>query len=29
MEVEAVNFFFDAVFVCSAGTQFRTPFHQD
>jgi len=29
MEVEAVNFFFDAVFVRSAGTQFRTPFHQD
>ena len=29
MEVEAVNFFFDAVFVRSAGTRFRTPFHQD
>ena len=29
MEVEAVNFFFDAVFARSAGTQFRTPFHQD
>ena len=24
-----VNFFFDAVFVRSPGTQFRTPFHQD
>ena len=29
MEVETVNFFFDAVFVRSAGMQFRTPFHQD
>lgn len=25
----AVNFFFDAVFVRSPGTQFRTPWHQD
>lgn len=24
-----VNFFFDAIFVRSPGTQFRTPFHQD
>lgn len=24
-----VNFFFDAVFIRSAGTKFRTPFHQD
>ncbi|MGI9598164.1 MAG: phytanoyl-CoA dioxygenase family protein [Acidimicrobiales bacterium] len=24
-----VNFFFDAIFVRSAGTKFRTPFHQD
>ncbi|MGH1487789.1 MAG: phytanoyl-CoA dioxygenase family protein [Acidimicrobiales bacterium] len=29
MEAEAVNFFFDAIFVRSAGSQFRTPFHQD
>lgn len=25
----AVNFFFDAIFVRTAGAQFRTPFHQD
>jgi len=25
----AVNFFFDAVFVRTAGVRFRTPFHQD
>ena len=25
----AVNFFFDAIFTRTAGTQFRTPFHQD
>ncbi len=25
----AVNFFFDAIFVRSAGSRFRTPFHQD
>ena len=24
-----INFFFDAIFVRSAGAQFRTPFHQD
>ncbi len=29
MGVSAVNFFFDAVFVRSLGSQFRTPFHQD
>ncbi len=29
MQVEAVNFFFDAVFVRTAGERFRTPFHQD
>lgn len=29
MGVSAVNFFFDAIFVRSTGTQFRTPFHQD
>jgi ectoine hydroxylase-related dioxygenase (phytanoyl-CoA dioxygenase family) len=29
MGSEAANFFFDAVFCRSAGTQFRTPWHQD
>lgn len=29
MGADAVNFFFDAVFCRSAGTQFRTPWHQD
>ena len=29
MDVEAVNFFFDAIFTRSSGSQFRTPFHQD
>ncbi len=29
MGSSAVNFFFDAVFVRSAGSQFRTPWHQD
>lgn len=29
MESSAVNFFFDAVFVRTAGSQFRTPWHQD
>ncbi len=29
MGVRSVNFFFDTIFVRSAGTQFRTPFHQD
>lgn len=29
MGASRVNFFFDAVFVRSAGCQFRTPFHQD
>lgn len=29
MGATAVNFFFDAVFCRSAGTQFRTPWHQD
>jgi len=29
MGVGAVNFFFDAVFVRSPGSRFRTPFHQD
>ncbi len=29
MGVPAVNFFYDAIFVRSRGTQFRTPFHQD
>ena len=29
MGVRSVNFFFDAVFVRSLGSQFRTPFHQD
>jgi len=29
LEATAVNFFFDAVFVRSAGVRFRTPFHQD
>ena len=29
MDVPFVNFFFDAIFVRSPGTQFRTPFHQD
>ncbi|NDH87772.1 MAG: hypothetical protein EBY61_03885 [Actinobacteria bacterium] len=29
MNVEAVNFFFDAIFTRSTGSQFRTPFHQD
>ena len=27
--VEAANFFFDAIFTRSTGSQFRTPFHQD
>ena len=29
MEVEQVNFYFDAVFVRSPGSQFATPWHQD
>ena len=29
MKSEQINFFFDAVFVRSAGTQFATPWHQD
>ncbi len=29
LEAEAVNFFFDAIFVRSPGSKFRTPFHQD
>jgi ectoine hydroxylase-related dioxygenase (phytanoyl-CoA dioxygenase family) len=29
MNVSKVNFFFDAIFVRSAGTMFRTPWHQD
>lgn len=29
MDVEAVNFFFDAIFTRSTASQFRTPFHQD
>ena len=29
LQTNRVNFFFDAVFVRSPGTQFRTPFHQD
>jgi ectoine hydroxylase-related dioxygenase (phytanoyl-CoA dioxygenase family) len=29
MNCQAVNFYFDAIFVRSAGAQFRTPFHQD
>ena len=29
MGVEEVNFFFDAMFVRTGGSQFRTPFHQD
>ena len=29
MDAQAVNFFYDAVFVRSPGTVFRTPFHQD
>jgi len=29
MGVNAVNFFFDAIFVRSQGAQFKTPFHQD
>lgn len=29
MGAAAVNFFFDAIFVRTAGNQFRTPFHQD
>ena len=29
MKSKAVNFFFDAVFVRSAGTKFETPWHQD
>ena len=29
MRASAVNFFFDAIFCRTAGTQFRTPFHQD
>lgn len=29
LESKAVNFFFDAVFVRSAGSQFETPWHQD
>jgi len=29
LQTNKVNFFFDAVFVRSPGTQFRTPFHQD
>ena len=29
LESESINFFFDAVFVRSAGSQFQTPWHQD
>lgn len=29
MQSERVNFFFDAMFARTPGTQFRTPFHQD
>lgn len=29
MGATSVNFFFDAIFVRSPGTRFRTPFHQD
>jgi len=29
MNVSGVNFFFDAIFARTTGTQFRTPFHQD
>ncbi len=29
MQSDSVNFFFDAVFCRSPGTQFRTPWHQD
>ena len=29
MNVNTVNFFFDAIFVRTPGNQFRTPFHQD
>ncbi len=29
LNTQRVNFFFDAVFVRTPGTQFRTPFHQD
>ena len=29
MQSDRVNFFFDAMFVRTPGTQFRTPFHQD
>ena len=29
MGCASVNFFFDAIFTRTAGTQFRTPFHQD
>ena len=29
LQATAVNFFFDAVFVRTAGVRFRTPFHQD
>ena len=29
MDVAAVNFFFDAIFVRTPGNRFRTPFHQD
>ena len=29
LDTTTVNFFFDAVFVRTPGTQFRTPFHQD
>jgi len=29
LQAEAVNFFFDAVFVRTPGAQFRTPWHQD
>lgn len=29
LNTKRVNFFFDAVFVRTPGTQFRTPFHQD
>ena len=29
LQATRLNFFFDSVFVRSAGAQFRTPFHQD
>jgi len=29
MKCESVNFFFDAIFCRTEGSQFRTPFHQD